>query len=149
MSEIQVRELSGDDVETIMPLMIQLGYELNIDDLRARFDSISGARGHAILGAEKDGQLAGFCHVYARPALEKPPEAIVQSLVVDTGERKSGIGRALMQAVEDFARRQGFASVALYSQMERKDAHAFYGSLGYELIATSGLLRKALEAPPS
>lgn len=144
MAEIRVRELTKGDVETIMPLMIQLGYELNIDDLRTRFDLISAFNGHVILGAEKDGLLAGFCHVYARPALEKPPEAVVQSLVVDGSERKSGIGRALMDAVEDFARAQGFASVALYSQVERKDAHAFYASLGYELIATSGLLRKPL-----
>jgi len=144
MAEIQVRQLSHSDVEAIMPLMIQLGYELNIDDLTARFDSISNASGHVILGAEKDGLLAGFCHVYARPALEKPPEAMVQSLVVDGNERKSGIGRALMDAVEEFARQQGFTSAALYSQTERKDAHAFYGSLGYELITTSGLLRKNL-----
>lgn len=145
MAEFQVRELTGTDAETIMPLMIQLGYELNIDDLKSRFDSILSVGGHTILGAEKAGLLAGFCHVFARPALEKPPEAVVQALVVDSNERKSGVGRLLMEAVENFAQEQGFKSVSLYSQMERKDAHAFYSSLGYELITTSGLLRKTLD----
>lgn len=145
MAEIQVRALTRPDMEGVMPLMIQLGYELNIDDLLHRFDQIDATGGHVLLGAEREGLLAGFCHVYARPAIEKPPEAIVQALVVDAAERKNGIGKALMQAVETFAREHGFGSVALYSQETRKDAHAFYAGLGYDHVTTAGLLRKYLE----
>lgn len=147
MAEIQVRALARSDMEAVMPLMIQLGYELNIDDLLHRFDQIAATQGHILLGAEREGILAGFCHVYARPAIEKPPEAIVQALVVDATERKNGIGRALMEAVETFARENGYASVALYSQETRKDAHAFYTSLDYERVTSAALLRKYLEPP--
>lgn len=142
MADIEVRELGRSDMESLMPMMIQLGYELNVDELLGRFDAISASRDHAILGADRGGLLAGFCHVFSRPALEKPVEAVVQALVVDTQERKSGIGRALMAAAEDWARARGLASVSLYSQEQRKDAHAFYESLGYEAVATSTLLRK-------
>ena len=144
MTEIRIRELTHDDIEEVMPLMIQLGYELNVEDLRQRFDAIAGFGGHALFGAETNGQLAGVCHAFVRPALEKPPEVVVQSLVVDTAMRKSGIGKALMERVEEWTARQGFASVSLYSRVERKDAHAFYAGLGYEVVATSGLLRKWL-----
>lgn len=41
-------------------------------------------------------------------------------------------------------REHGFSSLALSSQVEREDAHAFYANLGYERIATSSLLRKRL-----
>lgn len=144
MADIRIRELTHDNIEAIMPLMIQLGYELNVADLQQRFGVIAAAGGHVIFGAEANGLLAGFCHAFVRPALEKPPEVVVQSLVVDSAARKSGIGKALMDKVEAWAAQQGFTSVSLYSQVERKDAHAFYESLGYEQVARSALMRKWL-----
>ena len=30
---------------------------------------------------EDEGHIIALCHVYARPALDKPPEAVVQALV--------------------------------------------------------------------
>ena len=140
-----IRDMTHDDIEAIMPLMIQLGYEMNIDELRRRFETVISTAGHHLLVCEQDGQILGFCHMFARPALEKPPEAIVQSLVVDAEARQDGIGRALISAVEVWAKQQGFASVSLSSQVDREDAHAFYASLGYERVATSSLLRKWLD----
>lgn len=140
-----IRDMTRDDIEAIMPLMIQLGYEVNIDELRRRFETVSRYSGHHLLVSEQDGHILGFCHTYARPALEKPPEAIVQSLVVDVEARQDGIGRSLIDAVEAWAKKQGFSSVSLSSQVEREDAHAFYANLGYERVATSSLLRKWLE----
>lgn len=141
----QIREMNAGDVEAIMPLMIQLGYEVNIGELKSRFGAIANTAGHHILVAELEGHMAGFCHMFARPALEKPPEAVLQSLVVDAAYRQDGIGRALVDAVEVWARAKGYASISLTSQVEREDAHAFYASLGYEKVATSSLLRKWLD----
>lgn len=145
MTEITIRDMRTDDVEAIMPLLIQLGYEVNIAEITRRYEVLINAQNHHLFAADRDGQIAGFCHVFARPALEKPPEAIVQSLVVDSGARHSGIGRALMDAVEAWAKSKGFGSIALYSQVDRDDAHAFYDSLGYERVTTSSLLREWLD----
>ncbi len=38
---------------------------------------------HEVIVAEQSGKIVAFCHVYALPALDKPPEAVVQALVVD------------------------------------------------------------------
>jgi GNAT superfamily N-acetyltransferase len=141
-----IREMTRDDIEAIMPLMIQLGYEVNIDELGRRFGTVISTAGHHLLVCEQEGHILGFCHMFARPALEKPPEAIVQSLVVDVEARSDGVGRALIGAVENWAKQQGLASVSLSSQVDREDAHAFYDSLGYERVATSSLLRKRLES---
>ncbi len=127
-----------------MPLMIQLGYEVNIGELKRRYESIRSMAGHTLLVADLDGHIAGFCHMFSRPALEKPPEAILQALVIDTESRQDGIGRTLVDAVEARAKREGFTSVSLSSQVNREDAHAFYANLGYERVTTTSLLRKSL-----
>ena len=103
------------------------------------------AANHVLLVAEEGGHIIALCHVFARPALDKPPEAVVQALVVDQAYRSRGVGRDMMTTAETWAHERGFTSVALYSSAVRSDAHAFYETIGYRQTATSHLFRKSLE----
>lgn len=145
--EITLRPMREADLPAVRGLLAQLGYAIEEDELARRYASVRAAEGHHILVAEADDRVAGVMHLYARPAIEKPHEAIVQSLVVDRSLRGAGVGRALMAAAEAWAAERGFASVALTSQVAREEAHAFYERLGYERVASSLLLRKTL--PPT
>jgi GNAT superfamily N-acetyltransferase len=139
-----VRAMDAADLGVARTLMAQLGYDISADDLEARFGAVTGNPDHAVLVAERGGLLVGLVHVFARAALEKPVEAVVQSLVVDDRARGAGIGRTLMDRAEGWARARGLASVALYTTVTRADARAFYARLGYAEIAQSALLRKHL-----
>ncbi len=143
---IIIRVMDAADLGVARNLMAQLGYDITADDLAARFDTVTGDADHALLVAERGGLLVGLVHVFARPALEKPVEAVIQSLVVDARARGAGIGRALMDRAEGWARARGLASVALYTTLTRADAQAFYARLGYGEVAQSALLRKSLGA---
>lgn len=140
-----VRSASADDLPAVQGLLIQLGYDLEPDDVRARLAAVLDATGHAVLVSDRAGQVIALLHLYARPALEKPPEVVVQALVVDARDRQGGVGKAMMAAAERWARDHGFHSVALTSHIKRACAHAFYAALGYHIAATSHLLRKALD----
>lgn len=83
--------------------------------------------------------------IYGRPALDKPPEAVVQALVVDRRLRRAGVGKAMMIAPENWARDCGFPSVALSWSVTRPDAHGFYEAIGYRHFATSNMYRKNLD----
>ena len=141
---VNCREMTPEDIEAVSPLLEQLGYAVAGDELAHRIDAVFATDGHALLVAEKSGHVVGFLHVFARPALEKPPEAVVQAMAVEKEARGAGIGRALMTAAEDWARARGFSSVALFSKVGRDDAHGFYEYLGYSPVATSNLLRKMI-----
>ncbi len=67
----------------------------------------------------------------ARLLLIDPPSAFVEGLVVSPGERRRGVGRALMGVAEDWARDQGALVMRLRSAATREDAHAFYRELRY------------------
>lgn len=141
------RPMADADLEGARALLRQLGYEIDAKEAAARFAAVLGTQGHHLLVAEADGRLRGLLHVFARPALEKPPEAVVQALVIEEGDRGTGVGRVLMEAAESWARAQGFASVAVATNIARDGARAFYRRLGYEPVATSELLRKNLRRP--
>ena len=144
VSGISVRPITDADVPVIQSLLVQLGYDLAPDEVRRRLSAVMASPDHAVLAGESDGRLISLLHLYIRPALEKPPEVIVQALVVDATCRKGGIGRTMMAAAERWARDRGLQSVALATHVAREGAHAFYAALGYERVATSHLLRKML-----
>jgi GNAT superfamily N-acetyltransferase len=141
-SAILVRTMTAGDLPAIHPLLKQLGYDMTPDEVGRRFAIVTGTADHTVLVADRENRVVGFLHAYVRPALEKPPEAVVQALVVDQACRKKGIGKILMSAAERWATQRGFSSVALTSNILREDAHAFYKALGYDTVATSHLLRK-------
>lgn len=134
------------DLPAVRELLEQLGYPLDLAEVARRFAAVVSAPGHAALVAEAAGRIAGLVHVYVRPALENPTEAIVEAVVVNSAQRRSGIGRALMAAAEDWAIARRVRSLALSSNITRSGAHAFYHALGYRTAATALILRKDLKA---
>ena len=141
---ISIREMTAEDILASRELLAQLGYQMAVEEVRRRYAVVIRSDSHALIVAEHEGAIVALCHVYARPALDKPPEAVVQALVVDQTSRGSGVGKLMMDAAERWAVERGFDSVALSSHVARSDAHAFYKAIGYECVATSNSFRKVL-----
>jgi N-acetylglutamate synthase-like GNAT family acetyltransferase len=135
-----IRALRQADMPTAHELLRQLGYDVGVEELAARLAHVLAAADHCVAVAEQDGRVIGLMHVFVRPALEKPCEALVQALVVDERMRGRGIGLALMHEAEAWAAARGLPSVALYT----RNAQAFYARLGYDMVAAPDLMRKPL-----
>lgn len=142
---LRIRDVAAGDGAAIKPLLDQLGYALDVAEIERRIARIAGSDGHCLVLAEDAaGAPMALLHVYGRDALEKPPEAVVQALVVRDWLRGLGLGRAMMARAEEWTAARGYRHVALSSQTSRDGAHAFYGSLGYTLYATSHQFRKEI-----
>jgi GNAT superfamily N-acetyltransferase len=141
---ILIRRMIAADVAASQMLLSQLGYQMDAQEVRQRYDAVAQSRDHALMVAEQGGCVIALCHAYARPALDKPSEAVVQALVVHQASRGSGVGETMMTAAETWAADRGFTSVVLASHVSRSDAHAFYESIGYRREGTSHLFRKTL-----
>jgi GNAT superfamily N-acetyltransferase len=144
---ISIRRMTAVDVPVSQVLLSQLGYQTDVQEVRRRYDAVVQSGDHALMVAEQGGRIIALCHTYARPALDKPPEAVVQALVVDQASRGSGVGKIMMTAAEKWAEDRGFTSVTLASHVSRSDAHAFFESIGYRREGTSHLFRKTLNKP--
>jgi GNAT superfamily N-acetyltransferase len=140
-----IRRMTAHDVPASQELLSQLGYRMEVAEVHRRYDAVARSEDHTVLVGEQDGRVVALCHVYARPALDKPPEVVVQALVVDQAVRGRGVGKLMMAAAEAWAVDRGFSSIALGSHVSRSDAHAFYESLGYRNEATSHQFRRKLD----
>lgn len=106
-----IREASRDDAALIHELLEPEVKQRKL--LRRSIDEIADLTRHGFL-AEIDGQIVGFAavEIYSRKLAE------VQSLVVQDGHRKHGIGRELVLRCVDRAREMGVMEVMAISSSE-------------------------------
>ena len=137
-----VRTIVNSDIPAALMLIGQLGYEMPQAELVRRLTAVLAHADHRVWVYDDGGKAVGLLHAFFRPALDKPPEVMVQALVIEASQRSKGVGEALMQVAEGWAREKGCTSVALYSRVDRDRAHRFYERLGYEKKPASAQLRK-------
>jgi len=90
----------------------------------------------AVLLAEVEGAIAGFVAVQARvvnDALDEPEGsyALLSDLAVAEGRRGQGLGKALLRAAEEHARRCGAEELRIPVLSRNLHAKSLYASLGF------------------
>ena len=98
---------------------------------RGSMRSELGSR-HGYYLVAKDSALAGYAGLLA-PA--GSAQADIQTIAVAPAARRQGLGRALMLALLDEARRREAVEVFLEVRADNPDAQQLYASLGFEQIA--------------
>jgi GNAT superfamily N-acetyltransferase len=129
---LTIRDAVPADADAIATLLDQLGYPADAEAVDARLERLRVV-GDRVVVAEVDGRPVGFAHLQVAPAIERDrPAAKIGALVVDQAHRGSGIGRALVEAMETEARTRGCELLFLTTAARRKDAHVFYERVGLE-----------------
>jgi len=127
-----IRDAHAADAEAIAALLTQLGYPTDADAVEGRLERLAVV-GDRVLVADVDGRPVGLAHLQVTPAIEhERPVAKLGALVVDEAWRGTGVGRALVRAVEEEARLRGCGFLYLTTSERRADAHAFYERAGFE-----------------
>jgi GNAT superfamily N-acetyltransferase len=129
---VLVRDVRPEDAAPLAALLTELGYPVESAAVPARLEQLRAA-GDLVLVAELDGDVAGVAQLHVSPSIEYDrPAAKLSALVVAERHRGSGIGRALVNAVEGEARARGCGLLFLTTAERRADAHLFYERLGFE-----------------
>ncbi|MBP2629287.1 MAG: GCN5-related N-acetyltransferase [Firmicutes bacterium] len=69
---------------------------------------------------------------------ECQPFMVLENVIVSEKSRRRGTGRQLVKYIENCARERNCYYIMLVSLLKRKDAHAFYESIGYKLGVVQG-----------
>lgn len=140
-----MRQACLEDAARLTDLAGQLGYETTLDEVTHRLKLLLEKPDQTVYVAVlEDGFVVGWIHLYVYTTLVSEPQAMVGGLVTDAAYRGQGIGRCLMAQAEVWGRDQGCAALYLKSNIARKEAHAFYESLGYQKIKSQFAFRKEL-----
>ena len=131
-----VRDARLSDIDDIVRLTGQLGYDVTASEAAAKLSRILSRHDHRFLIAEAGGQIVGWLHAAVTESIEADPFVVVGGLVVDRDHRGQGIGRTLLEHAEAWAKHQGCAIVRVWSSTLRTASHEFYEHLGYTKVKT-------------
>lgn len=129
-----VRPALPEDGEAISVLTHRsLGYEVVPDQTRARVARLIQKPQNRIWVAEQQGQVTAYLHGADYETCYRAPQKNVVSLAVDPACQGMGMGRALLQEAETWARWEKCDGVRTVTGTVRTGAHAFYLACGYHL----------------
>ena len=141
-----IRAAAQGDAAEVARLSALLGYPGDAITMSERLAQLLASPTHAVLvDGAGDGPLAGYVAIEQRLLLVGGMRVEIVALVVDTGLRRTGRGRRLLEAAERWARERGAAEVFLRSNVLRHEAHAFYPALGYACRKTQHAYAKPLD----
>jgi ribosomal protein S18 acetylase RimI-like enzyme len=138
---LAVRPARPADAAAIAGLVTGLGFAATGKEVAERLPAL---KKEPPLVAER-GEVIGILTWHVTPVLHRPhPVGRITMMAVAAGERRRGVGRALVEAACERLRARGCGLVEVTSNADLSGAHAFYRKLGFE--RTSYRFAKTLDS---
>ena len=129
-----LRDLQETDVNAICEINQEaLGYSFSSEDTASQLARLSQDSHHFLLGYEDEVShvLLGYVHAEVYESLYSKPGFNILALAVLPQIQGKGIGKTLLEGLEQEAEKRGYNFIRLNSADHRTGAHAFYERVGY------------------
>lgn len=131
-----IRSVQVKDAGQIRDLCHQtLGYDSTLEKVATQIEKFNlPDSDHFCFVCEEDqtGHILGYVEAEVYESLYSDAGLNILGLAVFPSAQGRGIGRQLMERVEDLAKSKHYAFIRLNSASHRKEAHIFYEHIGYE-----------------
>ncbi|HHX12862.1 MAG TPA: GNAT family N-acetyltransferase [Clostridiales bacterium] len=129
---MEIRECLSSDYKDIYQLNKKaFGYEYDIEKTKSRLNEIINRETDKIYVASIDNKVVGYIHGSDYECTYSDPLKNIMAIAVDEDYRGKGIGRTLLNAIENWAKESDCSGVRLVSGFNRVEAHRFYLHCGY------------------
>ena len=133
LTNFTIREAVSFDANAIWQLNCdEMGYQYSLDDTVQNITRLLSSNADKIFVAVSDGLVVGYVHANNYDLIYAPHMKNIMGIAVSSEYKQQGIGKALLQHVENWARETGASGIRLVSGATRTDAHAFYRHCGFE-----------------
>ncbi|MDF0752406.1 GNAT family N-acetyltransferase [Marinobacter sp. 71-i] len=144
-TDISIQKGTPEHLSAIHDLVLEWGYSANESQTGAWLEALLASPNHQVFVAVSNASVVGWAVAERRISLGELFTSEITGLVVSTRARRAGVGRLLVQAVEDWSRTKGLSRVVVRSNVSRSESHGFYPSIGFELTKTAHVYIKDLE----
>lgn len=132
MNNLEIREINPSDAGGIRSVSENaLGYECPLSLVEDKIKSLDKKR-EQVFVTVFNGNIVGFIHVEKYDTLYFETMCNVLGLAVANDFQKTGIGKNLLTAGENWAKENGIKYMRVNSGISRVEAHKFYRHMGYE-----------------
>lgn len=129
-----IRDCAADDYKRIYEINKHaFGYDYPLEKTKTRLVEILQRPTDQIFVACVEDKVVGYIHGSDYECTYSDSLKNIMAIAVDEQYRGQGIGKALLSAVEDWAKESCCCGVRLVSGFDRTKAHEFYLHCGYSL----------------
>ena len=147
MSEVTIRQVKTEDAGEIVRLSEQLGYPSSLEQVQRRIGQIiDSQQDQVFVAVSGNGDVVGWIHVFAVVRLESEPFAEIGGIVVDSGYRNRGIGKALLGSAEEWTAQKNLTKLRVRSRTSRDEAHCFFKNFGFTQSKTQNIFDKLIRS---
>lgn len=132
MDSYCIRDCRIDDAGAIGQInQNAFGYDFDAGKTKERLEALLKCPFYRLFVAESEGKTVGYIHCSDYDCTYDEPLKNILALGILEPYRGRGIGRALIDAAENWAKADGAAGMRLVSGFNRTGAHRFYTACGY------------------
>jgi GNAT superfamily N-acetyltransferase len=124
MSKVKLAE-SPDEIARCFTVMLHLRPLLVADEFVSRINA-QQAQGYQLAYLEHEGAVVAVAGFRITEILISGRTLYVDDLVTDPTHRSHGHGKAMLDWLQEYARKAGCETFSLDSGTQRQEAHAFY-----------------------
>ena len=129
------REINTADAPEVAEICKSaLGYDINVESVKRQIAKLTNDKNqHIIIGYEdkETRKIIGFVHAQMYESFYSDLGLNILGLAVNPDFQGRGIGRKLMNKLEQYAVENRISFIRLNSAMKREEAHKFYEHIGY------------------
>ena len=126
---VSIRSGAEDDACAVEALYAELSED--VGNVARDFRTIVRDPNATCLLAEVENRPVGMAIFFVRSSLSSGRKMVIDDIVVESGHRRRGIGRALMKRCISLATEHGLDCVELACSLSKPDLHSFYEGLGF------------------
>lgn len=143
--EVMVRKAEKEDACQLSDLFVEfIGSPSDIAAMSEKIERLSNRPDYYVAVACEQERVVGTAMGIVCQDLcgDGRPFMLIENVVVAPSYRGAGIGKRLMQDLEQFGREHRCKYVILVSEAARTDSHRFYESLGYPAGEEAGFKKR-------
>lgn len=129
------REIKTADAPEVVGICkAALGYDVDVEKVKKQIEKLTNDKEqHIIIGYEDKNtrKIIGFVHAQTYESFYSDRGLNILGLAVNPNFQGRGIGRKLMNKLENYALDNNISFIRLNSAMKREEAHKFYEHIGY------------------
>ena len=132
---MEITSITESDLPALANLYQQLiPNEVSVSKMKIIFNKHKSNPNHIVLAAKMNGKLVGSILAIICEMLFGQCKSfmVIEDVIVDKTQRRSGIGFALMQYIEYYARKNNCSYIMLITDANRIGSQEFYKALGYK-----------------
>ena len=129
---MNIRSASYKEITQILKLLSELGYPSDKTTIAESLTKYKRSDDYEVLIAEHEGKVVGCISLHVMKLFHAAGNAgRITALVISSESRGKGIGKALVNAADEYFKSMDCVKTEVTSGDHRKEAHKFYQSAGF------------------